>query len=109
VSSLLKFTSPAPISIAYSIKHPYAFRSGNFFSVAPAIYKPGKFGIRLKNVFEVVGDETDSGFFSMKSVTLVPFQTKMIDRNSLSTRDVSIGFSSQLTRSEFFFYSRNNG
>jgi Xaa-Pro aminopeptidase len=66
---------------------------GNFFTVAPGYYKHREFGIRLKNVFEVIdtGDRSESGakFLAFRVATLVPFETKLIDKTLLSVQEVS--------------------
>lgn len=83
----------APINIAYKTRHKYVFKEGNFFTVAPGFYKHGDFGIRLKNVFEVIdtGDKTEDGakFLTFRVATLFPFETKLIDRMLLSVQEVS--------------------
>jgi Xaa-Pro aminopeptidase len=84
---------PAPINIAYTTRHKYVFKEGNFFTVAPGFYKHGDFGIRLKNVFEVIdtgdkSDESGAKFLTFRVATLVPFETKLIDRTLLSVQEV---------------------
>jgi Xaa-Pro aminopeptidase len=84
----------APINIAYTTRHKYVFKVGNFFAVAPGYYKHGDFGIRLKNVFEVVdaedtSDESGAKFLAFRVATLVPFETKLIDKTLLSVQEVS--------------------
>lgn len=63
-------------------------KDGYFFTVAPGYYKKNDFGIRLKNVFEVISS-TRSGFLEIRVATLVPFETKLIDRTMLSLNEVS--------------------
>lgn len=81
----------APINIAYTAKHKYTFKEGNFFSNEPGFYKPNDFGIKLKNVLEVydTGKVHPSGkkFLAFRDVTLVPFEPKLIDRALLSTQE----------------------
>ena len=89
--SLSFFT--APINIAYTTRHKYVFKDGNFFTAAPGYYKHGDFGIRLKNVFEVIdtGDKSDDSgakFLAFRVATLVPFETKLIDKTLLSVQEV---------------------
>lgn len=67
---------------------------GNFFTAAPGFYKTGDFGIRLKNVFEVIKgpnstNDLSTKFLALKVTTLVPFQTKLIDRTLLSFSEVT--------------------
>lgn len=82
----------APIHIAYSTKHKYSFKEGYFFTVAPGFYKANDFGVRLKNVLEVVdtGDVHFSGskYLAFDVTTLVPFETKLIDKAMLSVEEV---------------------
>lgn len=84
----------APINIAYTAKHKYeyAFKEGHFFTVAPGFYKNHEYGIRLKNVFEVIdtNDKHSNGgnFLAFQVATLVPFETKLIDRSLLSLLEV---------------------
>lgn len=85
---------PAPINIAYTTKHKYVFKDGYFFTVAPGYYNTHQFGIRLKNVFEVIdtGDThyTGAKFLAFRVATLVPFETKLINRALLSVQEVGI-------------------
>lgn len=87
---LLNYFS-APIYIAYTTKHKNSLKDGYFFTVAPGYYKQNDFGIRLKNVFEVISSSR-SGFLEMRVATLVPFETKLIDRTMLSLSEVSFIF-----------------
>ena len=81
----------APINIAYAAKHRYTFKEGYFFTNEPAYYKEKDFGVKLKNVLEVydTGKVHPSGkkFLAFKDVTLVPFESKLIDRTLLSTQE----------------------
>lgn len=75
------------------MKHKYVFKDGYFFTAAPGFYKKHQFGIRLKNVLEVVDTEdkhiNGGNFLAFRVTTLVPFETKLIDRNLLSLHEVS--------------------
>lgn len=88
----LSLLSTAPINIAYTTKHKYAFEDGYFFVVAPGYYKTNDFGIRLSQVFEVIDthDKHFSGakFLTFRVSTLVPFETKLINRALLSVQEV---------------------
>ncbi|KAG8224297.1 hypothetical protein J437_LFUL007237 [Ladona fulva] len=65
-----------------------AFEEGNFFSDEPGYYQEGEFGVRLENVLEVVKVETkykfDGPYLGFRSVTLVPFEPKLINLELLS-------------------------
>lgn len=60
----------------------------------PGFYKRGYYGIRLKNVIEVydTGKRHPSGarFLAFRDVTLVPYESRMIDRGLLSVQEVEI-------------------
>lgn len=84
----------APIKISYATDYKYTFKDGYFFSIAPGFYKPNDFGMKLKNVLEVVDTEEfhDSGgkFLQFRTTTLVPFEPKFIDYDMLSDQEVKI-------------------
>lgn len=87
----------APINIGYTTaKQEFVFKEGYFFSVSPGYYKQNDFGIRLKNVYEVVdtGDRHYSGakYLAFRVVTLFPFDAKLIDRTLLSQEEVNYCF-----------------
>lgn len=58
----------------------------------PGFYKHGDFGIRLENVLEVIDTEkrhpAGHKFLAFKDVTLVPYESKLIDKSLLSTQEV---------------------
>lgn len=60
--------------------------------IEPGMYNEGIYGIRLKNVLEVydTGDRHPSGarFMGFRDVSLVPFDSKLIDRGLLSLQEV---------------------
>ncbi|XP_063235388.1 xaa-Pro aminopeptidase ApepP [Bacillus rossius redtenbacheri] len=69
-------------------------QEGMFLSNEPGFYEDGKFGIRLENVMYVVPAQTrytfkDRGFLTFKTVTLVPIQTKLIDKDLLTAEEVA--------------------
>ncbi|KAL7023026.1 hypothetical protein ACKWTF_012476 [Chironomus riparius] len=76
----------SPIYISYTTKHKYALKDGYFFTVAPGYYKPNEFGVRVKNVFEVVNSDR-KGFLEIRVISLVPFETKLIDKTMLSLNE----------------------
>lgn len=81
----------SPIQIKYSSQNNYTFNSGYYFSSEPGFYKGGSFGIRLKNVLQVMntGEMTEEGakFLAFDTVTLVPYEPKLIDRAMLSMQE----------------------
>ncbi|XP_067618763.1 xaa-Pro aminopeptidase 2 isoform X2 [Eurosta solidaginis] len=80
-----------PISIAYGQEGSYHFHEGYFFSSEAGFYRPGEFGVRLKNVLEVVdtGKTHPNGmqFLEFRHVTLVPFEPKLIDPTLLNAME----------------------
>ncbi|XP_055678193.1 uncharacterized protein LOC129786952 [Lutzomyia longipalpis] len=81
----------SPITIAHTTKHRYTFKEGYFFSNEPGLYKSYDFGIKLKNILEVVDTgklhPTGKKFYAFRDVTLVPFEPKLIDRTMLSSQE----------------------
>ncbi|SPP87809.1 xaa-Pro aminopeptidase 2 [Drosophila guanche] len=77
-----------PISVAYGKNSSFHFKQGYFFSSESGYYKRDDFGVRLKNVLEVVdtGHRHPSGahFLAFQDVTLVPYEPKLIDSTLLS-------------------------
>lgn len=64
-----------------------------FLLLEPGYYRQGDFGVRLENVMEVIaktwlGRLYGHGFLGFKTVTLVPFELKLIDLELLSVRHV---------------------
>ena len=82
----------APINIAYTTKHKYTFKVGYFFSIAPGYYKKNEYGIRLKNVLEVVDTgethPSNSKFLKFQDTTLIPFDHGLIDKTLMSVQEV---------------------
>ncbi|XP_044736863.1 xaa-Pro aminopeptidase ApepP-like [Chrysoperla carnea] len=79
----------APINLFYGNKK-LKFKEGYFLSNEPGFYKEGEFGIRLENIMETIADKTkknhQSGepFLKFVDVTLVPYDTKLIDEALLT-------------------------
>ncbi|XP_053947051.1 xaa-Pro aminopeptidase 2 [Anastrepha ludens] len=80
-----------PISIAYGQEGSHHFHEGYFFSSEAGFYRPGEFGVRLKNVLEVVdtGKVHPNGmkFLEFRQVSLVPFEPKLIDPTLLNAME----------------------
>uniref|UniRef100_A0A336MES5 CSON010922 protein n=1 Tax=Culicoides sonorensis TaxID=179676 RepID=A0A336MES5_CULSO len=77
-----------PSSIDYNNQNKHPFREGYFFTAEPSYYRPGLYGVRLENVLEVnemQDSHTNSErFLNFKTVTLLPFEPKLIDRTLMS-------------------------
>ncbi|KAH8375879.1 xaa-Pro aminopeptidase 1 [Drosophila serrata] len=80
-----------PISVAYGRNSSFHFKQGYFFSSESGYYKRDDFGVRLKNVLEVVdtGHTHPSGahFLAFQDVTMVPYEPKLIDSTLLSAAE----------------------
>ena len=88
----------------------YTFKDSYFFSNEPGYYKYKEFGVRLKNVLEVIdtGKQHPSGskFLAFKDVTLVPYEPKLIERSILSTQEVGpLSVFRQRIMNNFDFFS----
>ncbi|XP_017103764.2 uncharacterized protein [Drosophila bipectinata] len=77
-----------PIAVAYGQNNSFHFKEGYFFSSESGYYKRNDFGVRLKNVLEVVdtGHTHPNGghFLAFQDVTMVPYEPKLIDSTLLS-------------------------
>lgn len=64
----------------------------NFFgSQEPGYYKENDFGIRLENIITVIkANTTDNDFLTFETVTLVPYERKLILTEMLEKKHVSI-------------------
>lgn len=84
-----------PQSISPRIgSHKAALCQGMIVSNEPGYYEDGKFGIRIENLLEVVKKETEfnfggKDFFRFQSLTLVPIDKDMIERDLLTSDEVS--------------------
>ncbi|EDW97136.1 probable Xaa-Pro aminopeptidase P [Drosophila yakuba] len=80
-----------PISVSYGKNSSFHFKQGYFFSSESGYYKRDDFGVRLKNVLEVVdtGHTHPSGarFLAFRDVTMVPYEPKLIDSTLLSAAE----------------------
>ena len=56
----------------------------------PGIYRPGRYGVRIENILEVVAvEETEFGeFLGFETITLAPLQTRALDLAQLSETDI---------------------
>ncbi|XP_063218262.1 xaa-Pro aminopeptidase 1-like isoform X2 [Bacillus rossius redtenbacheri] len=80
-----------PIEVMYSNLYE-PFQEGYFFSNEPGYYEEGNFGVRLENILEVVNQSTpfsfDGPYLGFKTVTLVPYEPKLIDVSMLSNDEI---------------------
>jgi Xaa-Pro aminopeptidase len=65
-----------------------ALEPGNIQSNEPGYYEPGRYGIRIENLVEVVsadsGNSEPAGFLELETLTLCPIDTSLIDLRLLS-------------------------
>ncbi len=68
--------------------HTVALQPGMILSNEPGYYKNGEYGIRLENLVVVTSAPTDNGdgreWYAFETITLVPFDTSLIDRALLN-------------------------
>ncbi|XP_058505376.1 xaa-Pro aminopeptidase 2 [Solea solea] len=66
------------------------FREGMFTSIEPGYYKENDFGIRIEDVAVVVPVQTKFGhnFLTFETVSLVPYDRKLIDTSLLSSEQL---------------------
>ncbi|XP_018568972.1 xaa-Pro aminopeptidase ApepP-like [Anoplophora glabripennis] len=85
-------THESPIKIHYDseISMHQVFKPGYFLTSGPGYYNAGEFGIRLENILEVYEkrwlERTGHKFLGFKTITLVPFEMKLIKLSLLSTQ-----------------------
>lgn len=67
------------------------FRSGMFTSIEPGYYKDNDFGIRIEDVAVIVPAQTKYGnnYLTFDTVSLVPYDRKLIDTSLLSTEQLN--------------------
>ena len=73
---------PARLGRKYN---PVDLEPGMVMTVEPGLYREGRFGIRLENTVELV--EEPDGFLAFRSLTLVPFQTDLLDLSALTAAE----------------------
>ncbi|XP_057885425.1 xaa-Pro aminopeptidase 1 isoform X1 [Melospiza georgiana] len=84
-----------PCGISYKTFADEPLEAGMIVSDEPGYYEDGSFGIRIENVVLVIPAETkynfkNRGSLTFEPLTLVPIQTKMIDVNLLTEKEVFI-------------------
>lgn len=71
--------------------HTVALQPGMILSNEPGYYKDGEYGIRLENLVVVTPAPTDNGdgreWYAFETITLVPFDTSLIDRALLNAAE----------------------
>uniref|UniRef100_A0A4W5RUA6 X-prolyl aminopeptidase (aminopeptidase P) 2, membrane-bound n=1 Tax=Hucho hucho TaxID=62062 RepID=A0A4W5RUA6_9TELE len=66
------------------------FREGMFTSIEPGYYKENDFGIRIEDVVVIVPAHTKYGhnYLTFETVSLVPYDRKLIDTSLMSTQQL---------------------
>ncbi|XP_018419774.1 PREDICTED: xaa-Pro aminopeptidase 1 isoform X2 [Nanorana parkeri] len=82
-----------PCGISYKTFADEPLEAGMILSDEPGYYEDGLFGIRIENLVLVVPAKTkynfrDRGSLTFEPITLVPFQSKMINVDLLTQREV---------------------
>lgn len=83
-----------PPAIGRAQAEGYPFKPGMFTSNEPGYYEDGEFGIRLENIVVVEEANTkydfgDYRYLTLTSITLVPFQKKMIDITLMNDKQLN--------------------
>ncbi|XGW19705.1 hypothetical protein V3C99_003501, partial [Haemonchus contortus] len=66
-------------------------REGMILTIEPGYYAEGKWGTRIENCYEVVRANVPSGadFLGFRALTLVPIQTRIIDKSMLTADEIN--------------------
>lgn len=70
---------------------PATMELGMITSDEPGLYKTGEYGIRTENLLLVVpamSNEEYGNFYKFETLTLMPYDTRLIDKSMLSTEEV---------------------
>ncbi|KAJ8978367.1 hypothetical protein NQ317_018599, partial [Molorchus minor] len=82
---LATYESPVQVRFDSETSMQQVFKPGYFLLSAPAYYSKGEFGVRLGNMLEVTHSAYHS-FLEFETITFVPFESKLINLNMLSTQ-----------------------
>jgi Xaa-Pro aminopeptidase len=61
-------------------------QAGMTITVEPGYYEPGKYGIRIENLYEII-KSNKPGFLTMRPLAYTPIQTNMINVNMLTKKE----------------------
>lgn len=87
-----------PPSIGYrSVNSQNLIKKGSIVTIEPGYYDPNNFGIRIENGYELIEatglESKATNFLKFRSLTWVPIQTSLVDKNLLAKEEVSRLFS----------------
>lgn len=81
-----------PISIRKQVpidlRRNLELKEGMVLSDEPGVYIEGSHGIRCENLLVVVKDDKYEGFLKFESLTKVPFDASILDKNYMSKKDI---------------------
>lgn len=77
-----------PIGIT-SGHSPYGLEKGMVTSIEPGYYLKDKFGIRIENLVEVIFSTEHPEMLCFSSLTMVPFDKKLINKQLLNTDEIA--------------------
>ncbi|KHJ80982.1 hypothetical protein OESDEN_19337 [Oesophagostomum dentatum] len=92
VGHFLKVHESPDIGPRYEKEPGSWLKEGMTVTINPGYYNEGKWGIRIKNTYEVANETVPSGehFLGFEALTLVPIQTNLIDKKALTDKEVRI-------------------
>lgn len=73
--------------VGISPRYTTPLEPGNILSNEPGYYKAGEYGIRIENLVVLKEAEAFPGYFEFETLTLVPIDTRLIDRELLDTAE----------------------
>ena len=74
-------------SASISKRSTIALETGMVLSNEPAYYQNGEWGIRIENLV-VVGAANDAGFLHLETISLCPFDRRLIDKALLNANEI---------------------
>lgn len=73
-----------------------------FFFTEPGFYEDGEFGIRIEDIVQIVPANVENDFkkcgaLTFKTVTMCPIQTKLINVDLMTTKEVKMHCTTSFT------------
>ena len=76
------------LSARHSLQTEMYLKEGMIFSVEPGLYSRQDYGIRIENVVVVEKENEKSEYLSLKSLTMCPYERRLIDKDSLTKDEI---------------------
>lgn len=76
------------LSSRHSLQTEMYLKEGMIFSVEPGLYSREDYAIRIENVVVVEKEDKKSEYLSLKSLTLCPYERRLIDKEALSKEEI---------------------